>query len=161
MNRFFLLPLLAFALAACQPTATETVEVTETTTRTVADTDDDRASIEAMTAEYTRAAQAADAAAISALHADDAALYPPNEPAVRGRAAVDAYLATANAEPVEYAFVTEDVVVSASGDLAYEVGSWDDGGRTSKYLTVYRRTPEGWKIAADTWSADAPPPAAD
>ena len=118
---------------------------------------DDRAAIEALTADYTAAVQAGDAAAISALHAADAILLPPNEPSLRGREAVDAYLAAFHAEPLDQTFTTEDVVVAESGDLAYEVGTWDGG----KYLTVWRRTPDGWRIAADAWSDDAPPTATE
>ncbi|MDX1418727.1 MAG: DUF4440 domain-containing protein [Rubricoccaceae bacterium] len=156
MDRLFLFSLLALALAACQTPETETTEPTATPVTNVSDPAADRAAIEAMTAEYTRAVQAADADAVSALYADDATIHPPNEPSVSGREALDAYFATIHAEPQAITFVTEDVVVSESADLAYEVGSWEEGGATSKYLTVYLRTPEGWRIVADSWSADAP-----
>ena len=66
-------------------------------------------------------------------------------------AAIDAYFARIHAEPVDLTYVSEDVVVSGSGDLAYEVGSWAGG----KYLSIYRRTPGGWKIVADAWSENA------
>jgi ketosteroid isomerase-like protein len=155
VKRFLLLPLLAFALVACQ--TPETVPAEATPTRTVADIEADRAAIEALSADYTAAVQAGNPAAVSALHADDALLHPPNEPAISGREAIDAYFARIHAEPVDLTYVTEDVVVSASGDLAYEVGTWDGG----KYLSIYRRTPDGWRIVADAWSDDAPPISAD
>lgn len=156
MKRFLLFSLLVFAVGACQ-TPENTEPVAETPVVPAVDTEADRAAIEAMSAAYTAAVQAGDPAAVSTLHADDAILHPPNEPSAQGREAIDAYFARIHAEPVDLTYVTEDVVVAESGDLAYEVGTWDGG----KYLTIYRRTPDGWKIVADSWSNDAPPDAAD
>ena len=167
MNRSLLLALLAVSLAACQSpsdapaTDAPVAEAPAAPVQTVSDTASVRPAIEALTASYQAAARAGDTAAISALYTDDAVLQPSGKPAVRGRAAVDAYLATSYAEPTELTFTTVDVVASEAGDLAYEVGTavWPDG--PGKYLTVYRRTDAGWRIAADTWSHDAPPTPAD
>ena len=156
MKRILLLSFLALAFAACQTPDTDE-PVSETPVVPAVDAESDRAAIEAMTADYTAAVQAGDPAAVSALHADDAILHPPNEPSAQGREAIDAYFARIHAEPIELTYVTEDVVVSESGDLAYEVGTWDGG----KYLTIYRRTPDGWKIVADSWSPDTLPTPAD
>lgn len=147
-------PLLLAAplFAGCQPVDPPDAEVFES-----ADPADVRSEIEAMSARYQAAARAGDAAAIQALHADDAVLHPPNEPAVRGRAAVDAHIAASHAGPTEGTTFTT-LGVGASGELAYEVGAavWPDG--PGSYLTVYRRTADGWRIVADTWSDDAPSP---
>jgi hypothetical protein len=94
MKRTLLLSFLALAFAACQtPDTAEPVAGTPVVP--VVDTEADRAAIEALSAEYTAAVQAGDAAAVSALHADDAILHPPNEPSVSGREAIDAYELTA------------------------------------------------------------------
>lgn len=159
MNRFLSYSLCVLVLAACQTPPTDTAETTVPPVLSVSDPADDRAAIEAMTAEYTRAVQAADADAVAALYADDATAHPPGEPSLQGREALDAYFAKIHAEPQDITFQTEDVVVSESGDMAYEVGSWEDAGTAHKYLTVYRRAEDGWEIVADSWSADAPPPA--
>lgn len=166
MNRSFLPSLFVLALAAsvllagCQ-SAADAPAADPTPTAAVSDTGTDpaavRAEIEALTDAYEAAAQAGDADAIAGLYADDAVLHPASNPAVRGRAAVDAYLAASHAEPTEMTLTTTDVVASEAGDLAYEAGTavWPDG--PGKYLTVYRRMPDGWRIVADTWSHDAPP----
>ena len=160
MKRILLLSLLALTMAACQTPAPESAD-TSPPVINAADPASDRAAIEALTADYTAAVQAGNPAAVSALHAEDAILHPPNEPSVSGRAAIDAYFARIHAEPMDLTYVTELVVVSESGNLAYEVGTWDSG----KYLSIYRRTPDGWKIVADAWSEDAPsenaPPTSD
>lgn len=53
--------------------------------------------------------------------------------------------------------------VSACGDLAYTIGSYelttDDGTRPGKYLTVWKKQPDGaWKVAVDAPSENEPPP---
>lgn len=157
MTRLLLLSFLALTLAACQTPDTAPAEPTAAPVATVsaptADRAADRATIEAMTADYSAAVQAGDADAVGALYADDAVIHPPGEPSARGRQALDAYFARVHAEPRDHTYATENVVVSEAGDLAYEVGTWAGG----KYLSVYRRTPDGWRIAADAWSDDAPP----
>lgn len=152
MKRILLLSALALTAAACQNPETPEA-VSETPVVPVVDTESDRATIEAMTADYTAAVQAGDPTAVSALHADDDILHPPNEPSISGREALDAYFVRIHAEPQDLTYATDDVVVSESGDMAYEVGTWDGG----KYPTIYRRTPDGWRIVADSWSNDAPP----
>ncbi len=155
-----LLPLLAFtlsvpalALPGCQTPGVPA----EAAAEVAADSATVRSEIAALTASYQAAARAGDAAAITALHADDAVLQPAGKPAVRGRADVDSFLVAEHSEPVELRYTTVSVTASAAGDLAYEVGTaiWPAG--PGKYLTVYRKTADGWKIVADTWSQDAPP----
>lgn len=82
-------------------------------------------------------------------------IHPANEPSVSGREALDAYFASLFAKPWDVTYLVDEVVVSESGDMAYQTGTWGDSH--SKYLTVYRRTPDGWKIVADAWSGNAPP----
>lgn len=103
----------------------------------------------------------ADVAALQALHADDAVLLPPNKPAVRGRAAVDAYIAADPQPDSSFTLTVLDVPTSAAGDLAYEVGTYvTRSGAPSKYVTIHRRTADGWEIVLDAWNRDAPPAAA-
>ena len=164
MNRLLLTTVcfLACGLAACAPAADEPSDSTAdgTTDATAhADTAGVRAAIMEMSAAYMTAERAGDAAAVGALHADDAVLHPANEPAASGRAAIDAYFAANTAEPEDVTFTTVDVEVSDSGDMAYEIGTITSPGFAGKYLTVYRLTDAGWRIVADTWSGDAPPAA--
>ena len=160
MYRFFLLSLLILALAACQTPETETASPTATPVTNVSDPAADRAAIEALTASYQTADRAGDHAAIAALYADDAVILPADKPAERGRAALDAYFAANDAEPQDITFTTNDVEISDDGDMAYEVGTIAGPDWSGKYLTVYRRTPDGWRIVADSWSNDAPATAA-
>jgi ketosteroid isomerase-like protein len=55
---------------------------------------------------------------------------------------------------------------SASGDLAYEVGTWATGFDTpagrhddhGKYIVVWRKIEGAWKVMADIFNSDVPPP---
>jgi ketosteroid isomerase-like protein len=155
MNRFLLCSLV-LAMAACQ-TPTADTEGGEAPAAAAGDADAAREAIQAMSDAYEAAAQTGDAAAISALHADDALLQPAGQPAVRGRAAVDSLIAADNGEPSDLQLTTTEIIVSEAGDMAYEVGTIAAPDGAGKYLTVYRNTPEGWRIVADTWSTDSPP----
>lgn len=159
MTRLFLLALCTIALAACQtpePAPPPAAPVTN-----AADPADDRAALQAITESYQAAIRTGDHAAIAELHAGDAVIHPANRPAERGRAALDAYFEATGSEPEDLTFTTEDLVIAEAGDMAYEVGTTTGPGVTGKYLTVFRRTPDGWRIAADSWSDDAPPTASD
>lgn len=155
MNRFLLLSLLAFTLAACQ---TETEPAADSPARSTADVEADRQAVEEIDRAYQQALQAGDPAAIVALHADDAVVLPPDGPALRGRSAIEAEYAERYTEGQDVTLTTEEVVVAESGDLAYIVGSSSDPDGPGKYLTVLQRDGDGWKIVADAWNTDAPPP---
>ena len=151
--------LLVLSLAACEPAA----PAAELNAAPVADVDlnADRAELERMDDAYAAALVAGDPDAIIALHADDAVVLPGNSPFLDGREAFAAYAAERYGEGREYTATRQRLVVAESGDLAYAVATDLDTDGTGKYLTVYERTPDGWRIVADSWSTDAPPPAAN
>jgi ketosteroid isomerase-like protein len=164
MTRFTtLFALLFVGVAGCQPQETAPADTDEPAAgmTETSDTAGADAAIRELSAAYLAAERAGDEAAVSALHADDAMILPGNEPSVSGRADLDAYFAANSGEPEEVTFTTVHVGVSSSGDLGYEIGTTSSPEGTGKYLTVYRRTPDGWRIVADSWSGDAAPTAAE
>lgn len=115
-----------------------------------------------MAVAFAAAYNSGDAAKVAALYAEDAVAMPPNEPSVKGRAAIEARLkrefqadkATVKFTPLESAII---------GDRAYEAGTATitlagGGTMTEKYLTVFKKVGTDWKIAHDIWNSDAPPP---
>jgi ketosteroid isomerase-like protein len=62
-----------------------------------------------------------------------------------------------------------DAAAASSGDLGYTRGQWkleqgrpDGGTVTAKYVTIWRREPDGrWRAVVDIGSLDQEPPAAD
>jgi uncharacterized protein (TIGR02246 family) len=116
-----------------------------------------------------KAALAKDFATWAALFLDDAVVNPPNEPAVKGRAAIRAWL---EKFPPITEFTLKNVKVEGREDLAYVLGTYTmtivppsapgpvkDSG---KFVTVVRRQADGrWLVAVDMFSSDmpaAPPP---
>jgi uncharacterized protein (TIGR02246 family) len=111
-----------------------------------------------------KAALAKDFETWAALFLDDAVINPPNEPAVKGRAAIRAWL---EKFPPMTEFKLTNVYVEGREDLAYVLGTYTmtivppgapgpvrDSG---KFVTVARRQADGrWLAAVDMFSSDLP-----
>jgi len=111
-----------------------------------------------------KAALAKDFETWAALFLDDAVVNPPNEPAVKGRAAIRAWLEKL---PPITEFKLNIVQVEGREDLAYVLGTYTmtiappgapgpvmDSG---KFVTVVRRQADGqWLCAVDMFSSDLP-----
>ena len=98
--------------------------------------------------------------------AEDALLLPLGENPVRGRSAIFATMSEGPKYELEWAPEAADV--ARSGDLGYTWGKsvfrrpGDDGKpvvRHGKYLTVWKRQPDGtWKYVMDIGNPSPPPP---
>jgi uncharacterized protein (TIGR02246 family) len=111
-----------------------------------------------------KAALAKDFAAWAALFLDDGVLNPPNEPAVKGRAAIRAWL---EKFPPMTEFKLENVKIEGRDDLAYVLGTYAltiappgvpgpirDSG---KFVEIRKRQADGrWLVAVDMFSSDLP-----
>ena len=95
--------------------------------------------------------------------ADDARIYPPGQPPVVGKAAIRKYVADSFATPgFSITWKTEQFVVSAAGDMAYQVGAdhitftTPDGkpvAMDARSTAVWRKQPDGsWKCVVDIWN---------
>ncbi|RMF56304.1 MAG: DUF4440 domain-containing protein [Bacteroidetes bacterium] len=117
-----------------------------------------RAAIDEVDRAYGEAMRAGDAETIVALHAGDAVVLPPDAPVLRGKAAIAQAFREYYAEPLPVTLQLQEVVVASSGDLAYVIGASNGADGNGKYLTVLRRTADGWVIVADAWNNDQPTP---
>jgi len=92
------------------------------------------------------------------LHAADAWQLPPGgEPIVGHEALRAAWEAMAFTEGLELTWETSVAKVSASGDMAYDLGSAlistpDGRSQPAKYLVVWVRQGGQWKVAAEMFS---------
>jgi ketosteroid isomerase-like protein len=127
-----------------------------------------------LAAAFAAAFNAKDAAGVAAFYTDDAVVMAPNVPMLKGRSDIEAYYkqgfsqggGTMRLHPFESA---------ASGSVAFEAGTSTltignpsgqllpgagGGGRTEagKYVVIYKRVKNEWKIAFDIFNNDAPPP---
>src|SRR6266542_2751613 len=121
-----------------------------------------RSAIEATNARFVEAANRGDTASIAALYTEDAVLLAPNAAMLRGRQAIKGFFDGL----VEQMGIPElrlnTSQVEEHGDTAWEVGAYtmklqgvsDDG----KYIVVWKRQGNDWKLAADIWNTDSPLP---
>lgn len=112
------------------------------------------------------AAKGNDVDRIVSYWAEDAVVYPPGEAAVSGKPAIRKYIADKFKTPwFSISWKPAQVVVAASGDVGYTMGSneiafADARGRVvrkqGRYLSVWRRSAGGpWRCTVDVWN-DAP-----
>jgi uncharacterized protein (TIGR02246 family) len=146
------LPALVAIVAACATTprvdtATEEQRIREASQQTL------------------RAMQAKDAAAVANLYTETGLSMGPYMPVMRGRESIRASLAQMFGMPgFTLSFSPTSIEIAESGDLAYEVGTYQFGadiptGRLNdrgKYLTVWRKVGGEWRIAADMNATDLP-----
>lgn len=153
-------------LAACQTEPAEQTGATEEAATTDAATV--RSEIEAINDRFEQTLLAQDAAALAAIYTEDAIAMPPGTPRVEGRAAIESMFAdwfTQMAPSESFTLTTDEVVLPESGEVAYEIGSYQTSGTspegeayeaTGKYLVIWENVDGEWKIAADSWSEDTP-----
>lgn len=106
-----------------------------------------------------------DSAAIAQLYAEDAAILPANEKAAVGRKAIGEWWNRSLQMPgYELTFATDQLLVSKSGDMALDRGTYRFAATpaqgaindTGKYVVVWRKIGNEWKVAADIFNSDLP-----
>lgn len=144
--------------AAAETAAEETQEAVET-----AATEAKQAIME-LERTWSQKVAEKDTAWIAARHAANARTMPPNAEPVVGRDAIAAWWGDmVGTEGLEISWEPAEAHVSGSGDMAYDVGTYEmtlpDGSTDSgKYLVVWVKEGGEWKIAADMFSSNQPPP---
>lgn len=126
--------------------------------------DSARAAIEQGNAKFSEAIARGDAQAVAALYTQDAIVLPERGDMVKGRQAIGEFWKTAMDGGVKSLTLTT-LEVGANRDLAHEVGTVlltiNVQGRppataSAKYVVVWKRETDGWKIHRDIWN-DPPP----
>lgn len=126
----------------------------------------DAKAIQARSELWSKAGSIKDSASFATFFADDATVMLPNEPAFKGMNAIKQVLTPMMQDPnFSLSFTTDKVEVS--GILAYTQGAvtFKSTGRdgkqlvdTGKYLTVWKKQPDGsWKVIDDIFNSDLPP----
>jgi uncharacterized protein (TIGR02246 family) len=142
-------------LASCATETTPTVDLAG-----------EEQAIRAQSMAWLDAAKARNAAGEAAVFAEDGIAFRENQEPIVGPAAFQAYTEADRAgNPQAVVNWTIDrVVVAASGDLAYELGTYQLTGLgptgteddTGKYVTVWKKMNGEWKVAADISSTTKP-----
>jgi uncharacterized protein (TIGR02246 family) len=116
--------------------------------------------------EFTTAFASKDAAKMAAFYTEDATFNPPNEPPVRGRQAIQAYMQRMFDDGTPSLSLTP-VESAISGNIAYSYETYTftftpkgapamtDKG---KALVVYKQVGGKWLLAHDIFNSSEPPP---
>jgi ketosteroid isomerase-like protein len=114
--------------------------------------------VRATSAQWLEFSQGGDAAGVASLFAEDGALFWEDRPPTAGPAAVEEFMRRQFAEAPAGGgdFGPDRIFLAASGDLAVEQGTFTEATDEGRYLTVYKKVGEDWKVAADM-SLDATP----
>jgi uncharacterized protein (TIGR02246 family) len=125
------------------------------------------AAIAAVADQYVKATLAGDAKALAALYTEDAVEMPPNEPAVKGRAAIQQMYEKSFKGAKIGSFAITHIESHSTGDMGFDSGTYRQsvtpaGGTeikdTGKYVVILKRVSGSWKVAYAIYNSDLPPP---
>jgi uncharacterized protein (TIGR02246 family) len=160
-----LLSVTAMLLTSCQAGEKPANDAAEVNSTAALDTGADEQAIRGHVDRWLQLVKAKDAARIAELYAEDGAVMPPNAPIGKGRTAIQQTWASMMRTPgFDLTFVPEQIVVSSSGDMALDRGTYrltiaPDGTTqtdTGKYVVVWRKIGREWKAAADIFNSNLP-----
>lgn len=105
-----------------------------------------------------------DAAAMAKMYTADARVFPPNSDAIQGADAIQKLWKGAMEMGVK-SVKLQATEVEAHGSVVHEVGSYSmlaaDGKQLDrgKYLVIWKREGNAWKLHRDIWNTNMPAPA--
>jgi uncharacterized protein (TIGR02246 family) len=155
----------ALSTLGCAPKASDTAS--DTSVQQMGESEDRAAvqrSIDSSMAKFADALNKGDAERMSAIYADDAAIYPPGMKIARGRADIDrANAGMFSAMSFSGAkFTTTELTVL--GDHAIETGTYSMTAKpktgkamndVGKFITIWKKQPDGsWKVHRDIFNSD-------
>jgi uncharacterized protein (TIGR02246 family) len=126
--------------------------------------EDSRKAIDKMMNDWAGGLKRGDIGFVNTLYTEDAVQLPPDRDMIRGRQKIKEFHSGAIQMGFEDAVMT-DRNVSVSGDVAYEIGNYIEKfhpkGKEAmkirgKYLCVFKRTADGWKIDREIWNILSP-----
>src|SRR5262249_2854851 len=117
--------------------------------------------LDKLTFEFAAAYTARDAARVAAFYADRAIVMPPDAPMVQGRENIEAYYrrgfaqseGTLRLQPIESVIAGSSAYEAGTSSLIAVRGSGESAG---KYVVVYERVRNEWKIIYDIFNNDPP-----
>lgn len=146
---------LALAFSACQPKSEKSATLT----------DADRNAMKTAVANFDKAMLAADWPTVVAAYTEDAVLFPPNAPMVKGRAAIRKFF---EGSPKFTEFRQTVAEIEGRGDVAYPWGTFQTAmvlpsakapvKDQGKVLSVWRKQSDGsWLANRVAWNSDLAP----
>lgn len=163
MNKLIFVAMLVLAtvgVMACAPAEQPVEEPEAVPEAPQPDRAADEAELTAATVAWDAAYNAGDAAAIAAMMSDDGMLLPPNSEPVSGREAIEAFWQGFIDSSGGSALRLKQLIVD--GDMAVKLGEYDvldaEGEivDTGKWMEVWTRTEDGWRMTRDIWNSNLP-----
>ena len=125
----------------------------------------DEAAIRKLDVEWSAAAQSKNVDKTVSFYAEDGSVLPANAPKATGKEQIRAVWAHLLTElKADVSFAPTKIEVSKSGDLAYDIGTYelkvkDPQGKAvteiGKYVVVWKKqSDKQWKVMADIFNAD-------
>ena len=125
----------------------------------------DKASIQKRMDKYAEAYNKGDVAAVVAIYADDAVVLPPDADMVKGKNNLQPLFKQMVDQTNGLKLITIDVQ-PLGNDAAREIGNYSISTKganpqqmSGKYVIVWQKFGNDWKIGTDTWNSNAPPAA--
>jgi uncharacterized protein (TIGR02246 family) len=155
------LPILCvLALGACS------IRSTPEPDRSAAESDPaEVARIEELSRRFSAAYVAGDVETMVSLYTPDGVIFPNDSEAIRGHEAIRRYWALPPGQRVTLHRATP-AEIRIDGSHAYDHGVYEIAGERDgtawgpshgKYVIVWRRTPQGWRMHLDMWNSRPPP----
>ncbi len=157
--------LLLLAAAATLLPACDRIERRDGGENAEANTAADEQAIRSVNERWLQLIRNKDAAGVAQLYAEDGVVMPANEKAARGREAIREWWNRWMQVPgYQLTFQTDQLVMSRSGDMALDRGTYRFAATlpsgaisdTGKYVVVWRKVGDEWKVAADIFNSDLP-----
>ena len=130
-------------------------------------TEEIRKEIEQANQKFGEAVRKCNVEAVGALYTEDACLLPPNSEIIRGRQAIQDFLGIVMQQMGWKDTILTTVELVGSGDIINEIGNFKttfhpEGKERienkGKYVVLWKRKTEGWKMHWDIWNTSLPPP---
>jgi ketosteroid isomerase-like protein len=111
--------------------------------------------------QFSAALMKGDAAALTAFYTADAVIFPERSEAITGHDAIKRYWTPGKGQRVTRHQLTPTRVVF-DGKHAYDHGTYEIAGERDgkawgpfrgKYVVVWRREPQGWRMQLDIWNS--------
>ncbi len=120
---------------------------------------DTKAEIDAANRAFVAAFGKGDGAGVAALYTTKATLLPPGQPAMSGRAAIEAFWAGAIKAGLKNVSLEAQSVESVGRGTVREIGKFGydvpNGPRAEgKYVVIWKKVGKNWRLDVDIWNMD-------
>ena len=155
MTRFTLLLVSLLATSGCAVSPAHEIDLSGR-----GEANPEIAAIQALSRDFSAAYVRGDADAMTALYTPDAVIFPNNSEMIQGHDAIRRYWTLGIGQTVTHHRATP-TEIRIDGDHAYDYGVFEISGTLNgtpygpshgKYVIVWRRTPQGWRMHLDMWN---------